>query len=174
MNNDVKVLFSEMEIEKIVSDLASEISRDYKGKKLLLVGILKGASVFMSDLMRKIDLDLEIDFMDVSSYGASTESSGVVRILKDLDSDVQNKEILIIEDIIDTGLTLSYLTKMLLSRKPKSVKICTLLNKPARRKIDINVDYVGKNIEDLFVVGYGIDFAEKYRNLPFIGVYEKE
>lgn len=169
---NVKSLVSEQEISEIVDRLAGQISQDFTGTKLLVIGILKGASIFMSDLIRKIKLPLEIDYMAVSSYGSSTKSSGVVRILKDLDEDVSGKEVLVVEDIVDTGLTLSYLKQYLLSRKAKSVKICSLLNKPSRRKVEIEIDYIGKEIEDYFVVGYGIDYAEKYRNLPYIAVYE--
>lgn len=172
MAENIKVLMSKEEIGDIVTNLGAKIAKDYSGKKLLVVGILKGASVFMSDLIRKIDIPLEIDFMDVSSYGSSTKSSGVVRILKDLEDDIAGKNILIVEDIVDTGLTLSYLTKLLNSRAPESIKICSLLSKPSRREIEIDIDYIGKDIEDFFVVGYGIDYAEKYRNLPYVGIYE--
>lgn len=168
----VKKLINEDEIKAIVSRLADKISQDYSGQEFLAVGILKGASIFMSDLVREISLPLEIDYMAVSSYGTSTKSSGVVRIIKDLDADVVNKNVLIVEDIVDTGLTLNYLKQYLLSRKAKTVKICSLLNKPSRRKVDIDIDYVGVDIEDYFVVGYGIDYAEKYRNLPYVAVYE--
>lgn len=168
----VKKMISEEQIEKIVDRMAAQINEDFLGEDLLVIGILKGASLFMADLIRKIKLPLEIDYMAVSSYGSSTRSSGVVRILKDLEADIQGKSLLIVEDIVDTGLTLSYLKNNLLSRKAKSVKIASLLNKPSRRKIDIEIDYVGKEIEDYFVVGYGIDYAEKYRNLPYIAIYE--
>lgn len=170
--NGVKKMISEEQIAKIVDRMAAQITEDYLGEDLLVIGILKGASLFMADLIRKIKLPLEIDYMAVSSYGSSTRSSGVVRILKDLEADIQGKSLLIVEDIVDTGLTLSYLKNNLLSRKAKSVKIASLLNKPSRRKIEIDIDYVGKEIEDYFVVGYGIDFAEKYRNLPYIAIYE--
>lgn len=168
----VKKMISEEQIGKIVDRMAAQINEDFLGEDLLVIGILKGASLFMADLIRKIKLPLEIDYMAVSSYGSSTRSSGVVRILKDLEADIQGKSLLIVEDIVDTGLTLSYLKNNLLSRKAKSVKIASLLNKPSRRKIDIEIDYVGKEIEDYFVVGYGIDYAEKYRNLPYIAIYE--
>lgn len=168
----VKKMISEEQIAKIVDRMAAQITEDFVGEDLLVIGILKGASLFMADLIRKIKLPLEIDYMAVSSYGSSTRSSGVVRILKDLEADIQGKSLLIVEDIVDTGLTLSYLKNNLLSRKAKSVKIASLLNKPSRRKIDIDIDYVGKEIEDYFVVGYGIDYAEKYRNLPYIAIYE--
>ena len=162
-------MISEAEIAKKVEEIAKQIENDYKGEPLLVVGILKGASVFVSDLIRKINLDVSIDFMSVSSYGNSTESSGTVKILKDLDIDIAGKNVLIVEDIIDSGLTLSNLVKELQIRNPKSLKLCTLLDKPERRKTDVHVDYVGFVIEDKFIAGYGIDWAEKYRNLPYIG-----
>ncbi len=174
MDRDVRVLLSEEEVNDIVVRLGKQITEDYQGKDLIVVGILKGASVFMSDLIRKIDKHIEIDYMVVSSYGHSTESSGVVKILKDLSVPIENKHLLIVEDIVDTGLTLSYLTKNLMTRNPESVKICSLLNKPSRRKTDVYIDYLGIDIEDHFVVGYGIDFAEKYRNLPYLGIYTGE
>ncbi len=165
----IDVMISESEIASKVEELAKRIENDYKGEPLLVVGILKGASVFVSDLIRKINLDVNIDFMCVSSYGNATESSGTVRILKDLDVDISGKNVLIVEDIIDSGLTLSNLVKELQIRNPKSLKLCTLLDKPERRKANVAVDYVGFVIEDKFIVGYGIDWAEKYRNLPYIG-----
>ncbi|MGB9813951.1 MAG: hypoxanthine phosphoribosyltransferase [Thermovenabulum sp.] len=176
MIEDIKeILISEEEIKAKLKELGKRITEDYKGvDNILLVGVLKGAVLFIADLVRHIDLPLEIDFMAVSSYGASTESSGVVRILKDLEQNIQGKNILIVEDIIDSGLTLSYLYNLLKSRKPADIKICTLLDKPSRRKIDIKVDYVGFEIPDYFVVGYGLDYNEKYRNLPFIGVLKPE
>lgn len=164
------VMLSEDQIKVKVYELAKQIERDFKGEELLVVGILKGASVFVSDLIRCIDLDVNIDFMSVSSYGNSTESSGTVKILKDLDVDIEGKNVLIVEDIIDSGLTLSNLVAALKTRNPKSLKLCTLLDKPERRKVDIKVDYIGFVIEDKFIVGYGIDYAEKYRNLPYIGI----
>ena len=165
----IDVMISEEEIANKVKELAKQIEKDYEGEQLLVVGILKGASVFVSDLIRKIDLDVNIDFMSVSSYGNGTESSGTVRILKDLDVDIAGKNVLIVEDIIDSGLTLSNLVKELKIRNHKSLKLCTLLDKPQRRTSNIPVDYVGFVIEDKFIVGYGIDWAEKYRNLPYIG-----
>ncbi|MEJ8554927.1 hypoxanthine phosphoribosyltransferase [Tepidibacter sp. Z1-5] len=168
------VLISEEEISKKVYELAKIIENEYKGEEVVFVGILKGACVFVSDIIRKINLDIELDFMAVSSYGMSTQSSGVVRILKDLDSDIEGKNVIIVEDIIDTGLTLSYLRENLMARNPKSLKICTLLDKPERRKCDIPVDYAGFKIPDKFIVGYGIDCGEKFRNLPYIGIVEKE
>ncbi|GAA3647755.1 hypoxanthine phosphoribosyltransferase [Asaccharospora irregularis] len=164
------VMLSEDQIKVKVYELAKQIERDFKGEELLVVGILKGASVFVSDLIRCIDLDVNIDFMSVSSYGNSTKSSGTVKILKDLDVDIEGKNVLIVEDIIDSGLTLSNLVAALKTRNPKSLKLCTLLDKPERRKVDIKVDYIGFVIEDKFIVGYGIDYAEKYRNLPYIGI----
>lgn len=166
---NIDVMISEEEIANKVNQLAKQIEKDYEGEQLLVVGILKGASVFVSDLIRKINLDVNIDFMSVSSYGNGTESSGTVRILKDLDVDIADKNVLIVEDIIDSGLTLSNLVKELKIRNPKSLKLCTLLDKPQRRTSNIPVDYVGFVIEDKFIVGYGIDWAEKYRNLPYIG-----
>ncbi len=166
------VMFSQEEIEAKVIELAKQIEKDYKGQDLLLVGILKGASVFVADLMRKIDLNVNIDFMSVSSYGSGTVSSGTVKILKDLDVDIKDKNVLIVEDIIDSGITLRNLYDTLMTREPKSLKLCTLLNKPARKKVDVDVDYVGFVIEDKFIVGYGIDYDEKYRNLPYIAIVE--
>ena len=166
------VMFSQEEIEAKVIELAKQIEIDYKGQDLLLVGILKGASVFVADLMRKIDLNVNIDFMSVSSYGSGTVSSGTVKILKDLDVDIKDKNVLIVEDIIDSGITLRNLYDTLMTREPRSLKLCTLLNKPARKKVDVDVDYVGFVIEDKFIVGYGIDYDEKYRNLPYIAIVE--
>ena len=166
------VMFSQEEIEAKVIELAKQIEKDYKGQDLLLVGILKGASVFVADLMRKIDLNVNIDFMSVSSYGSGTVSSGTVKILKDLDVDIKDKNVLIVEDIIDSGITLRNLYDTLMTREPRSLKLCTLLNKPERKKVDVNVDYVGFVIEDKFIVGYGIDYDEKYRNLPYIAIVE--
>lgn len=166
------VMFSQEEIEAKVIELAKQIEKDYKGQDLLLVGILKGASVFVADLMRKIDLNVNIDFMSVSSYGSGTVSSGTVKILKDLDVDIKDKNVLIVEDIIDSGITLRNLYDTLMTREPRNLKLCTLLNKPARKKVDVDVDYVGFVIEDKFIVGYGIDYDEKYRNLPYIAIVE--
>ena len=164
------VMLSQEEIENKVTELAKQIEKDYEGQDLLLVGILKGASVFVADLMRKINLNVNIDFMSVSSYGSGTVSSGTVKILKDLDVDIKDKNVLIVEDIIDSGITLRNLYDTLMTREPRSLKLCTLLNKPARKKVDVNVDYVGFVIEDKFIVGYGIDYDEKYRNLPYIAI----
>ena len=152
------VMLSQEEIENKVTELAKQIEKDYEGQDLLLVGILKGASVFVADLMRKINLNVNIDFMSVSSYGSGTVSSGTVKILKDLDVDIKDKNVLIVEDIIDSGITLRNLYDTLMTREPRSLKLCTLLNKPARKKVDVNVDYVGFVIEDKFIVGYGIDY----------------
>ena len=165
---DTEVLFSREEIKNKVAELGKAISEDYAGNELLVVGILKGAFIFMADLVREIDISLEIDFMDVSSYGLSTTSSGEVRIIKDLEYSIQDKDVLIIEDIVDTGLTLKHITDMLRTRNPRSIKICCLLDKPSRRKASIIADYVGFTIPDRFVVGYGIDYAERYRNYPEI------
>ena len=166
------VMLSQEEIENKVAELAKQIEKDYEGQDLLLVGILKGASVFVADLMRKINLNVNIDFMSVSSYGSGTVSSGTVKILKDLDVDIKDKNVLIVEDIIDSGITLRNLYDTLMTREPRSLKLCTLLNKPARKKVDVDVDYVGFVIEDKFIVGYGIDYDEKYRNLPYIAIVE--
>lgn len=166
-----KVLITEEEIVKKVKELGAQITKDYEGKPLLCVGILKGSVLFAADLIREINLPLEIDFMAVSSYGSSTESSGVVRILKDLDHSVEGKNILIIEDIIDSGLTLQYLLNNLTNRKAESVKVCTFLDKKERRVVDIVPEYIGYEIPDEFVVGYGLDFAGKYRNLKYVGIY---
>lgn len=175
MQKDIeKVLLSAEEIEKRVAELGEQITRDYEGKDLLTVGILKGSNVFMSDLIRKIDIPLHMDFMVVSSYGNATESSGVVKIVKDLEKGIKGKHLLIIEDIIDSGLTLKYLKQILETREPASVKLCTLLDKPARRQEEVDVDYVGFTVPDEFIVGYGIDYAEYYRNLPFIGALKRE
>ena len=169
----IKQMLSEEQIAKKVVELAKRIEKDFEGEELLVVGILKGASIFVSDLIRKVNLDVNIDFMSVSSYGNGTQSSGIVKILKDLDVNIDGKNVLIVEDIIDSGLTLSNLVETLKTRNPKSLKLCTLLDKPQRRVVDIPVDYVGFVIEDKFIVGYGIDWGEKYRNLPYIGVVEE-
>ncbi len=165
-----EILFDEARIQARVRELADEISRDYQGRAPLLVGILKGAFVFLSDLARAIDerLPIEFDFVAVSSYGSATRTSGVVRILKDLDTDIQGRDLLIVEDIIDTGLTLNYLIRNLQARGPASVEICALLNKEIANKVELPVRYVGFTIPDEFVVGYGLDHAERYRNLPYI------
>jgi len=175
LTGDIKeVLLSKETLDKRVRELGAEITADYKGKEILMIGVLRGAVIFMGDLARAIDLPVALDFMAVSSYGTASSSSGVVRILKDLDESVEGKHLLIVEDIIDSGLTLKYLMDNLMSRNPASAKICTLLNKPSRRKIAVDVAYNGFDIPDEFVVGYGLDYAEKYRNLPFIGVLRPE
>jgi hypoxanthine phosphoribosyltransferase len=175
---EADVLFNPDELEQKVKELGKKISQNFAGEALLVVGILKGAFIFMADLVRAIDLPVAIDFMDVSSYGMSSLSSGEVRIIKDLDFSIQDKNVLIVEDIIDTGLTLNYIVEILKKRDPKSVSICCLLDKPSRRKSSIKPDYVGYTIADEFVVGYGLDYAEKYRNYPAVyilkpSVYEK-
>jgi hypoxanthine phosphoribosyltransferase len=167
-----EVLVDQGALDRRVAELGEEISADYAGRDLLLVGVLKGAVFFMSDLMRRLTIPCEIDFMAISSYGASTDSSGVVRILKDLDINIEGREVLVVEDIIDSGLTLSYLVRNLEAREPASLEICALLTKPGRREIDVPVRYVGFEIPSRFVVGYGLDFAERYRNLPFVGVLD--
>jgi len=167
---EVEVLFTEEVIRLKIKELANEITRDYAGQEVLIVGILKGAFIFMADLVREIDLPLQLDFMDVSSYGQSTVSSGEVRIMKDLDDSIEGKNVLIVEDIIDTGLTLKYISDNLKQRGPKSLRICCLLDKPSRRQSSIKPDYIGFAIEDLFVVGWGLDYAERYRNYPAIGI----
>lgn len=171
MINDIeKVLLSEEELKNIVERLGAQISEDYKDKNLVLVSVLKGSVIFMADLMRAIKVPCVIDFMSVSSYGAGTKTSGVVKIIKDLDNEIVcGNDLLIVEDILDSGVTLEYLMKVLSARKPKSIKICTLLDKPERRRANVKADYAGAQIPDAFVVGYGLDFDEKYRNLPFVG-----
>ena len=168
-----RIIITEDVIQKRVAELGAQITEDYKDKDLFCIGILKGAAVFLSDLIRHIKLPLEIDFMSLSSYGASTKTSGVVRMLRDLDQEVTGKHILVVEDIVDTGLTLSYLRENLLVRKPASLKICTFLDKPSRRKVELTPDYCGIEIEDFFVVGYGLDFNEKGRELPYIAVVKE-
>ena len=169
-----EVLLTEEEISFRIKELGKEISKDYKGKDLLLVGILKGAVIFMAELCKNIDLPLKIDFMAVSSYGNSTKSTGEVKIVKDLDFSVEGKDVLIVEDIIDTGLTLAYLTDNLKKRGANSVKIVTLLDKPDRRNVEVRVDYLGFSIPNEFVVGYGLDYAELYRNLPYVASLKEE
>ncbi len=169
-----KVLISEEELKTKVQELANTISADYEGKDLLLVSVLKGGFVFAADLFRNLTIPASVDFMAVSSYGASSKSSGVVKILKDLDFSVEGKDILIVEDILDSGITLNYLKDLFIRRGVNSLKICTILNKPDRRKAPIYADYVGFDIPDEFVVGYGLDYAEKYRNLPFVGILKRE
>ncbi len=171
LQQDVKeILFSEEELKEIVARLGREITEAYRDKNLLMVGILKGSVVFMSDLMRAIDLKCRIDFMSVSSYGSGTRSSGNVKIIKDLDIDLEGYDLLLIEDILDSGNTLSYVRSILATRGARSIKICTLLDKPSRRTADIKADFVGSEVDDKFVIGYGLDYDEKYRNLPYLGV----
>ena len=165
-----EVLIEEDALQARIRELGGEISGDYAGRELLLVGVLKGAVFFMADLMRALTVPCEIDFMAISSYGAATDSSGVVRILKDLDINIEGRHVLIVEDIIDSGLTLSYLVRTLEAREPASLEVCALLTKPERRQIDVEVRYVGFEIPNRFVIGYGLDFAERYRNLPYVGV----
>jgi hypoxanthine phosphoribosyltransferase len=175
MQNDIKeILISEEQIRTRTKELGEEITKCYKGKDLVIVGVLKGCVIFLSDLIREIDLPLTMDFMVVSSYGHSTKSSGVVRIIKDLEKDIQGKDVLIVEDIVDSGLTLSYLMEYLKSRNASSVKVCSLLDKPERRKSQVEIDFVGFQIPDEFVIGYGLDYAEVYRNLPFVGILKPE
>jgi hypoxanthine phosphoribosyltransferase len=169
-----KVLIPSSEIQAKVRELGERITNDYRGEKPLLIGVLRGAVVVMGDLMRNIDLQCEIDFMDISSYGTGTSSSGVVRILKDLEEDITDRHVIIVEDIIDTGLTLSYLLRSLLARKPASLEICALLSKPSRRRVDLDVKYLGFEVPDEFVVGYGLDYAGAYRNLPDICILKPE
>lgn len=179
MNDDIRaVLVSEQQLKDKVAQLGAQISQDYAGKDLVLVSILKGAVVFMADLMRAVTIPCSIDFMVVSSYGAGTTTTGLVKIIKDLDSDLSGKDVLIVEDILDTGVTLSNLVPMLKMSDPNSVRICAILDKPSRRRADIQADYIGFQVPDEFVVGYGLDYDEKYRNLPYVGVlkpsvYEK-
>ena len=165
-----EILIDAETLQGRIGELGAEISADYEGRDLLLVGVLKGAVFFMADLMRELTVPCEIDFMAISSYGTATDSSGVVRILKDLDINVADREVLVVEDIIDSGLTLSYLLRNLESREPATLEICALLTKPSRREIDVPVRYIGFEIPNKFVIGYGLDFAERYRNLPYVGV----
>ena len=169
-----EVLIDEERLRSRVAELGEEISADYGGRDLLLIGVLKGAVFFMADLMRHLTVTCEIDFMAISSYGAATDSSGVVRILKDLDINIARREVLVVEDIIDSGLTLSYLMRNLEAREPASLEICALLTKPERREIDVPVRYVGFEIPNRFVIGYGLDFGERYRNLPYVGVLDPD
>ena len=165
-----EILIEEEPLQARIAELGAEISRAYDGRDLLLVGVLKGAVFFMADLMRELTIPCEIDFMAISSYGAATDSSGVVRILKDLDANIAGRDVLVVEDIIDSGLTLSYLMRSLSARKPASLEICALLTKPARREVDVRVKFQGFEIPNEFVIGYGLDFAERYRNLPYVAV----
>ena len=171
LDKDVeRVLFSEEELKNRVAEIAAEITRDYAGKEPLLVSVLRGSFVFMADLVRQINLPCTVDFMSVSSYGAGTSSSGQVKIIKDLSEQIEGKDLIVVEDILDSGNTLSYLLKILQARHPASVRLCTLLDKPSRRVKEVELHYAGFSIPDYFVVGYGLDYAERYRNLPYIGV----
>lgn len=173
MKEKVDVLISEKEIDNSILEIADRINKDYEGEELTLICVLKGGVMFMCDLAKKLNLNVRLDFMSVSSYGSETKSSGVVKIIKDLDDSIDGKNVLVVEDIIDSGNTLSYLMDILKKRGPKSIKLCTLLDKPSRReKKDVFVDYVCFEIEDKFVVGYGLDYDQRYRNLPYIGVME--
>jgi hypoxanthine phosphoribosyltransferase len=164
------ILIDEASLQSRIAELGDEISADYRGRDLLLLGVLKGAVFFMADLMRRLSVACEIDFMAISSYGAATDSSGVVRILKDLDTNIAGRDVLVVEDIIDSGLTLSYLVRNLEAREPSSLEVCALMTKPERRQIEVDVRYVGFEIPNQFVIGYGLDFAERYRNLPYVAV----
>ncbi|MCK9222433.1 MAG: hypoxanthine phosphoribosyltransferase [Limnochordia bacterium] len=169
-DQSIKVLISQEDLHERIKEMGAQLTEDYRDGNLFVVGILKGAFVFMADLIRSIDLPLEVDFVAISSYGSGTKQTGVVRILKDLDSTIEGKDVLIVEDIIDSGLTLKYLVENLSSRKPRSLRICTLLDKPERREVDISTDYTGFVIPNLFVVGYGLDHDQIYRNLPYVGI----
>jgi len=169
-----EILISKEDLQRRVAELGETISREYTGKEILMVGVLRGAVIFMADLCRAINLPVGIDFMAVSSYGLATTSSGIVKMIKDLDEDIKDKHVLVVEDIIDSGLTLQYLLENLRSRQPASLKVCALLSKPERRKVNVHFDYIGFEVPDAFLVGYGLDFAEKYRNLPCIGILKPE
>lgn len=172
MSETVRVLLSEEEVDRKIAEIAHKISEDYDGEPVHLICVLKGGVFFTCELAKRLTIPVSMDFMSVSSYGADTKSSGVVKIIKDLDEGIEGKNVLIVEDIIDSGRTLSYLLENLKNRNPKSLKLCTLLDKPERRVVEVNVDYTCFNIPDEFVVGYGLDYAQKYRNLPYIGVVE--
>lgn len=175
MHQDVKeILLTEQQLADKTKELAKRISDDYRGKEFVMVSVLKGGFIFAADLVRQMDIDVDINFMAVSSYGSGTRSSGNVKIIKDLDSDIRGKHVLIVEDIIDSGNTLSYLAELMKERGAVDVRICTILNKPSRREVDIDVAYVGYDIPDEFVVGYGLDYDEKYRNLPYLGTLKEE
>ena len=175
LHNDCeKILYTPEAIERTVDELAQRLNRDYAGKTVLMVCILKGASVFFCDLIRRLDFDVRLDFMSLSSYGSATDSSGAVCLRKDLDVSIKDIDVVVVEDIVDSGLTMSYLIDNLQARGPKSVKICALMDKPSRRKADVTVEYSGMEIPDAFVVGYGLDYAERYRNLPYIAVLKPE
>lgn len=174
MQNDVeRILYSQDQIAEAVNKLGSQITKDYEGKRPLLVCVLKGAVIFFADLLRAIDTPCDMDFLAVSSYGASTKSSGIVKIVSDISQNIENRDVIIVEDIVDSGLTLTHLKELLSHRKPKTIKVCTLLDKKERRKVEFNADYVGFDIPNEFIIGYGLDYAEKYRNLPYIGILKQ-
>lgn len=172
MSEHIRVLLTEEEVDARIQAMGEQISRDYEGKQVHLICVLKGGSFFMCELAKRITVPVSLDFMAVSSYGGGTESKGVVKIVKDLDEPIRDKDVLVVEDIVDSGRTLSYLLEMLWNRGPKSLHLCTLLDKPERRVVDVDVDYTGFQIPDEFVVGYGLDYDQRYRNLPYIGVVE--
>ena len=174
MAEHVRVLLAEEDVDRRIQEIGDQISKDYDGKQIHLICVLKGGSFFMCELAKRITVPVSLDFMSVSSYGSATKSSGVVKIVKDLDEPLKDKDVLVVEDIVDSGRTLSYLLEMLKDRGPKSLRLCTLLDKPDRRVVKVNVDYTGFEIPDEFVVGYGLDYAQRYRNLPYIGVVEFE
>ncbi len=172
MSEHIRVLLPEEELNERIQTLGREISRDYEGRQVHMICVLKGGSFFMCDLAKRISVPVSLEFMSVSSYGSGTKSGGVVKIVKDLDEPIKDKDVLVVEDIVDSGRTLSYLLEMLMARGPRSLKLCTLLDKPDRRVVDVNVDYTGFQIPDEFVVGFGLDYDQRYRNLPYIGVVE--
>ena len=172
MSEHIRVLLPEEELNERIQTLGREISRDYEGRQVHMICVLKGGSFFMCDLAKRISVPVSLDFMSVSCYGSGTKSGGVVKIVKDLDEPIKDKDVLVVEDIVDSGRTLSYLLEMLMARGPRSLKLCTLLDKPDRRVVDVNVDYTGFQIPDEFVVGFGLDYDQRYRNLPYIGVVE--
>ncbi|MCI6812762.1 MAG: hypoxanthine phosphoribosyltransferase [Lachnospiraceae bacterium] len=170
----IRIMLTEEEVDKRIKEIGEQISKDYAGKKIHLICVLKGGVFFMCELAKRISVPVSMDFMSISSYGNSTESSGIIKIIKDLDESITGEEVLVVEDIVDSGRTLNYLLEMLKDRKPASLRLCTLLDKPERRVVEVNVDYTGFQIPDEFVVGYGLDYAQKYRNLPYIGVVEQD
>ena len=174
MKEKIKVLLPEAEVDKKIQELGEQISKDYEGKSIHMICVLKGGVFFTCELAKRISVPVSLDFMSVSSYGDGTESTGIVRIIKDLDDSIEGENVLIVEDIIDSGRTLSYLVENLKSRGAKSVRLCTLMSKPSRRVVEVPVDYIGYEIPDEFVVGYGLDYAQKYRNLPYVGVVEND
>ena len=172
MSEHIKVLLTEEEVDRKIQIIGEQISKDYEGRQVHLICVLKGGSFFMCELAKRITVPVSLDFMSVSSYGSGTTSGGVVKIVKDLDESIQDKDVIVVEDIVDSGRTLSYLLEMLWARGPRSLRLCTLLDKPERRVVDVDVDYTGFQIPDEFVVGYGLDYDQRYRNLPYIGVVE--